>query len=134
MRDTYKAVGLIAINGDERKPREVIYAIRNELIKRNISIPKSEEDIKTLIKQFKESHPQIADCLYNDKGVHLMNIDSRIMNNILMRLMEQGILGLSVYDSIVVAGQHQDYLNQTMTEEYEKEMEFKPIIDVKKKP
>lgn len=134
MRNTYKAVGLIAINGDERKPREVIYAIRDELIERNISTPKSEEHIKTLIKRFKESHPQIADCLYNDKGVHLMNLDSKIMNNILMKLMDQGILGLSVYDSVVVAEQHQDYLNQVMSKEYERGMGFKPIIDVKKKP
>jgi hypothetical protein len=134
MRDTYKAVGLIAINGDERKPQEVIYAIREELIKRDISIPKSDEDITRLIKRFKESHPKIADCLYNDRGIHLMNIDSRIMNNILMKLMGQDILGLSVYDSIIVAEQHQEYLNQAMTEEYEREMGFKPIIDVKKKP
>lgn len=134
MRDTYKAVGLIAINGDEKKPGEVIHAIRDELIKREIPIPARKNPIKGLIKRFKESHPKIADCLYDDRGVHLMNIDSRIMNAILMKLIDQGILGLSVYDSIVVAEQHQDCLNQLMMDEYEKEMGFKPIVDVKKKP
>ena len=58
-----------------------------------------------------------------------MNIDSRIMNNILMKLMDKEILGLSVFDSVIVAEQHQDCLYQVMMEEYEKEMGFKPIID-----
>ena len=134
MRDTYKAVGLIAINGDGCKPGEVIYAIRDELTKRGIPIPFRKNPIKGLIKRFKEKHPKIVDCLYDDRGVELMNIDSRIMNNILMKLIDRGILGLSVYDSIVVAEQHQDFLNQLMMDEYEKEMGFKPIVDVKKKP
>jgi hypothetical protein len=129
MRKIYKAVGLIAINGDAKKPRKVSGAIRYELIKRDIPIPDGEKPIKRLINRFRDAHPQIADCLYNDKGVHLMNIDSRIMNNILMKLMDKEILGLSVFDSVIVAEQHQDCLYQVMMEEYEKEMGFKPIID-----
>jgi DUF2075 family protein len=62
-------------------------------------------------------------------GVHLMNIDSRIMNNILMKLMDRGILGLSVFDSVIVAEHHQDFLREIMVEEYEKVMGFEPIID-----
>jgi hypothetical protein len=134
MRKIYKAVGLIAINGDATKPRKVSGAIRSELIKRDIPIPDGEMPIKRLINRFRDAHPQIADCLYNDKGVYLMNIDSRIMNNILMKLMDRGILGLSVFDSVIVAEQHQDFLYQLMMDEYQKEMGFKPIVEVKKKP
>jgi hypothetical protein len=43
--------------------------------------------------------------------------------------MDKEILGLSVFDSVIVAEQHQDCLYQVMMEEYEKEMGFKPIID-----
>jgi hypothetical protein len=49
-----------------------------------------------------------------------------------MKLMDRGILGLSVFDSVIVAEQHQDFLYDLMTEEYQKEMGFKPIIDLKK--
>jgi hypothetical protein len=137
-RSIYKAVGLIAINGDEKKPYKVSYAIRYKLIEMGIPLPIDEKEIERfinlLINRFRDAHPDIADCLYNDKGIHLMNIDSRIMNNILMKLIDQGILGLSVYDSIIVAEQHQDYLYQLMMDEYEKEMGFKPMVEVKKKP
>ena len=128
MRDTYKAVGLIAINGDEQEPRKVYGAIRDELKNRGKPLPAGEKPLVRLVNRFRDVHPLIAEYLYKDMGVHLMNKDSKIMNTILMKLMDKGILGLSVYDSVIVAEQHQDYLNQVMFEEYEKEMGFKPKI------
>jgi len=50
------------------------------------------------------------------------------MNAILMKLMEQGILGLSVYDSVIVEEQHRDILYETMIKEYEAVMGFKPRL------
>jgi hydroxymethylpyrimidine/phosphomethylpyrimidine kinase len=57
-----------------------------------------------------------------------MNIDSKIMDSILIKLMDKGILGLSVFDSVIVAEQHQDCVYELMMEEYKKEMGFEPII------
>jgi hypothetical protein len=42
--------------------------------------------------------------------------------------MDQGILGLSVYDSIIVEEQHYAVLYQLMMDEYKKVMDFKPRI------
>ncbi|MEA1946321.1 MAG: hypothetical protein U9N83_03340, partial [Thermodesulfobacteriota bacterium] len=63
-----------------------------------------------------------------DIGITLQNIDSKIMNNILMRLMDKSILGLSVHDSVIVAEQHTDVLREIMVAEYEKVMKFKPMF------
>jgi hypothetical protein len=43
-----------------------------------------------------------------------------------MRLMEQGILGLPVYDSVIVQREHEDILGETMMREYEAVMNFRP--------
>jgi hypothetical protein len=59
-------------------------------------------------------------------GIELQNIDSHIMNSILMRLMEKGILGLSVFDSVVVQEKHKAVLKEIMISEYEAVMGFKP--------
>jgi len=131
MRDIYKAVSLIAINATAE---EACGAIRMELKKRGINPPARKEPYASLVRGFKQAHPAIAHNLFSDIGVTLQNIDSRIMNVILMRLMDNGILGLPIHDSVIVAEQHQDYLYQSMMDEYEKEMGFKPIVDVKKKP
>lgn len=132
MRATYKAVGLVAINAEN--VAKAYCGIYDELKSRGIPLPAGKKPLVRLVSRFKEAHPRIAKYICADMGIHLMNIDSRIMNNILMKLIDQSILGLSVYDSIIVAEQHQDYLYQLMMDEYEKEMGFKPMVDVKKKP
>ena len=81
-----------------------------------------------LVKTFRETHKPISKYLFSDIGITLMNIDGEIMNNILMRLMDKGILGLSVYDSVIVAEQYADILREIMVAEYEKVMKFKPMF------
>ena len=81
-----------------------------------------------LVKTFREEHKPIYKYLFSDIGITLQNIDSEIMNNILMRLMDKGILGLSVYDSVIVAEQYADILREIMVAEYEKVMKFKPMF------
>ena len=48
------------------------------------------------------------------------------MNTILVRLMDHGILGLSVHDSVIVQKQHEDRLRAIMIEEYRRMMGFEP--------
>jgi len=123
LRDTFKAVGLIAINAEEK---DATGAIRDELIARGIPLPKIDKPLVTLVNTFRDAHKQISKYLFSDIGVKLMNKDSEIMNNILMRLMDKGILGLSVYDSVIVAEQYEDILREIMVAEYENVMKFKP--------
>jgi len=123
MRTIYKAVGLIAINA---KKSEACGAIHEELKDRKIPVPRRDEPFKTLVRKFKEAHRAIEQYLFSGIGLTLQNIDSHIMNAILMRLMDKGILGLSVYDSVIVAEQHEAFTKEVMTEEYKKIMGFNP--------
>lgn len=124
MRKIYKAVGLIAINaGNERK---AYGAIRQELEKRGLPLPRRKEPLVSLVRGFRETHKPIAEYLFSDVGIELQNTDSNIMNAILVRLMGHGILGLSVYDSLIVQAQHEDLLRGIMIEEYRRVMGFEP--------
>ncbi|MBI9081851.1 MAG: hypothetical protein JEY79_19180 [Pseudodesulfovibrio sp.] len=124
LRQIYKAVGLIAINAEsERKARG---AIQSELRDRGLRAPRRHEPIKTLVMKFREAHPAIAHHLFSDVGVTLQNIDSEIMNAILVWLMDKGILGLSVHDSVIVAKQHAAFTKEVMTKEYWKVTGFEP--------
>ena len=124
MRKIYKAVGLISINA---KKNEACGAIRDELKKRKLVAPQRDEPFKTLVRKFRDTHKPIKQYLFSSIGLMLQNIDSHIMNAILMRLMEKGILGLSVYDSVIVAEQHEAFTKEVMTEEYKNIMKgFNP--------
>jgi hypothetical protein len=123
MRDIYKAVSLIAINATER---EAWGAIRDELKDRSIEPPDRKNPYGSLVRGYKKAHPAIAHYLFSEIGRRLQNIDSRIMNAILVRLMENGILGLPVHDSVIVQRQHEAFTREVMTQEYRKEMGFEP--------
>lgn len=126
LRKTYKAVGLIAINA--KNDLSAYGAIRDELADNGIPSPNIDKPFVSLIKTFRDAHKPIAKYLFSGIGLTLQNIDSHIMNAILMRLMDNGILGLSVYDSVIVAEQYADILLEIMVAEYEKVMKFKPMF------
>jgi hypothetical protein len=126
LRKTYKAVGLIAINAENDKT--AYGAIRDELEARGIPLPKIDKPLVALVNTFRDAHKPIYKYLFSDIGITLQNIDSEIMNNILMRLMDKGILGLAVHDSVIVAEQYADVLREIMVAEYEKVMKFKPMF------
>ena len=124
LRDSYKVVELVAINALSEK--EAHSAIRQELENRKIPLPAFDQPIKTMVKMFKQAHKPIEKYLFSDAGIWLQNLDSQIMNSILMRLMEHGILGLPVHDSVIVQAQYRELLREIMTQEYESVMGFKP--------
>jgi hypothetical protein len=84
--------------------------------------------LKYLIETFKAKHQPIANSICSDAGIELQNIDSHIMNSILMRLMGMGILGLSVYDSVIVAEEFAEIVRTVMIEEYQNVFGFKPRV------
>jgi len=123
-RKAFKCASLIIINAEDEKA--AMGAIHDELSDNNIPLPKVKNPLRWMVNRFKEAHQPIAEFICEDKGVELQNTDSKIMNAILMSLMEKGIVGLSLYDSVIVASQYEDVLRETMTLEYEKEMKFRP--------
>jgi hypothetical protein len=124
MRDTFKAVGLIAINA--ASPEKAYGAIRDELAKRGIPLPQRKKPLVWLVETFRAAHPAIEKHLFSDAGIWLQNLDGNIMNAIVMRLMERGVLGLPVHDSVVVQREHEDVLQEIMMREYEAVMRFRP--------
>jgi len=126
LRETYKAVGLIAINA--KNDKSAYGAIRDELEARGIPLPKIDKPLVTLVNTFRDAHKPIYKYLFSDIGITLQNKDSKIMNNILMRLMDKGILGLAVHDSVIVAEQYAEILRDIMVAEYKEVMRFKPMF------
>ena len=126
MRATYKAVALVGINAEN--DRSAYGAIRDELEDRGIPLPAGEKPLVRLVNTFRDAHKPIAKYLFSDIGLKLQKKDSDIMNSILMKLMDRGVLGLSVYDSVIVAEQYRDILYETMIREYEAALGFKPRL------
>jgi hypothetical protein len=126
MRATYKAVALVSINAKD--DRSAYGAIREELKDSGIPLPACGKPLVRLVNTFREAHKPIAKYLFSDVGLELQKKDSDIMNSILMRLMDREILGLSVYDSVIVADRYRDILYEIMITEYEAVMGFKPRL------
>lgn len=126
MRATYKTVALVSINAKDN--RSAYGAIREELEDRAIPLPAGEKPLVRLVNTFRDAHKPIAKYLFSDIGLKLQKKDSDIMNSILMSLIDREILGLSVYDSVIVAEQYRDILYEIMIREYEAAMGFKPRL------
>ena len=45
-----------------------------------------------------------------------------------MGLLDRGILGLSVYDSVLTEVKHEGILREIMEQQYENIMKFKPVL------
>jgi hypothetical protein len=126
-RKPYKLVSLVSINCPPEK--SIIWSIRSAFNKAGFSNLTSDKTINQMIERFREAHEPIADFLFSGVGLKLQNRDSKITEDILMRLMKDGIPCLPIHDSYIVEAQYRDILEQTMIEVYEKRMGFKPVID-----
>jgi hypothetical protein len=124
-RDLFKSVSLISINA---KLSKTWRAIKEKLKEHKIQLPKVNRPYVSLLKKVREVHGPIAHHIGADKGIELQNIDGHIMNAILMRLMDMGILGLSVFDSVIAVKDVDEIVRGIMIEEYQKVFGFKPRV------
>jgi hypothetical protein len=126
LRKAFKTVALVGINA--KNPIEAQYAIQSELINKGLEKYADEETIYRMMDTVRTVHRPIAKHVFSDAGIWLQNLDSHIMNGILMRLMERGILGLPVHDSVIVQREHEEVLREIMMREYEIVMGFRPRL------
>ena len=129
-RELYKIATLVLVNSKSDRhyqavrkafvDKELHYDFPGRLLKKNIM---------PIINDIFNTHEKINKYFFSDKGIELQNKDSIIISNVLNKLMDNNVIGLPVHDSVIVQKQHEDILKQFMTEEYEKVMKFKPIID-----
>jgi hypothetical protein len=144
LRKAYKKISLIAINADTKNTavstacHEMIEMLKEDKFKpreeRSLPGNFNPKIVPELLAKFLDRHPLIEKYLCNDKGIKLQNKDSIIMNNILMSLLDHEIIGLPVFDSVIVQEQYRDLTIKIMEDEYENIMGFKPQLDIKKKP
>ena len=114
-RDLFKSVCLISINA---KLSKAWRAIKEKLKEQKIKLPGVKRPYVSLLEKVRDAHAPIAHHIGADKGIDLQNIDSHIMNAILMRLMDMGILGLSVFDSVIAVQDVAEIVRGIMIEEY----------------
>ena len=141
-RDKYKLAQLILINaadkidekGKVRKGEDrAIQGIMNGLREAGcVGIGKS--DVVGIIDKFKKHHGPIADYLYSGKSGELQNIDSAIINDVMVHFAEQGIPLIPIHDSVIIEEQHEPELRKQMMEQYKKHVGFYPVIDPLDKP
>lgn len=124
-RQINKYIVMVAINANSLK--ESFNAVKNE-IKCDIesgdfkSKMPSDKKLKEAFDNFLKFHKPISKYIGSDIGIELQRIDSDIMNNVLVELANNKIIGLPIHDSIVVERKFLDkskeilikqYLNQT---------------------
>jgi hypothetical protein len=123
-REDMKKVALIAINADNR--RAAIGGICKDFNDRNKEITREQAVI--LLDYFISNNKSISKAFYSGKWKELCFADSTIMNNILVELMNQNIVGFPIHDSIIVKKKHEETLRQIMIDKYKELFGFDPII------
>jgi hypothetical protein len=73
-------------------------------------------------------HDAISDVFGTGAGKALQRCDSDIAFDVIISLMEEGILCLPIHDSFIVAKEHKDRLLQQMIISYRSSFDFDPII------
>jgi hypothetical protein len=79
----------------------------------------------------KEKHPKIARWVGSGIGSELMNVDSKIMSDILNNLTEKRIAAFPLHDSVVVEQKNDEELEKQMMQCYFKHIGWLPVTDLK---
>jgi len=130
-RMVHKYIAMIAINaiGKGQTINAVCGAIEDDYDagKYTSDIP-TKVEIEQHYDEFIKHHEPIANYVSNDAGIKLQRKDSDIMNEILLELALEKIVGLPVHDSVIVKLKHKNKLKQEMTKQYFKMINKQPQI------
>jgi len=73
-------------------------------------------------------HELISSAFGTGLGKTIQRMDSDIAFEIILALMDEGILCLPIHDSFIVIKQHKERLHQQMTTSYRNQLRFDPVI------
>ena len=76
--------------------------------------------IGDVIRSIHEKHPKLTSVLSTGAGFHLMFLESEIMMRVLEQLRDQGIVGLPVFDAVIVKASAAKAATAVMKNEFEK--------------
>jgi len=115
-RKVVKQIFLSAISANTIK--EGLGASRKEL-KSQEGMCLSNKELEIAFDRIKNKHSQIEEYLFSDAGIHLQRLDSDIADYVHCRMLERGIVVLSVHDSFIVQAKHHDELVEVMKETFD---------------
>lgn len=132
--DAYTIAGIEAKYRDLIKPLTLKLLNAKDRIRPPLkaSLP-PEWSFKGLTEAIQKRHQPIAEFFRSGEGIRLQRIDSDIAEDVMMSMMEAGVLVLPIHDSFIVTEEHADKLHKTMKWAYRKHMNGKEIR-VKKDP
>lgn len=88
-------------------------------------------DRRKIVNMIEERHKPISDVFKTGAGLRLQRLDSDLALDVVMTLMEEGVVSLPVHDSFIVNEDNGDRLHSLMEELYFNRFGFKPLIDKK---
>ena len=93
--------------------------------------PDGIKNATALLKTLEAQHPEIEKYFYSGIGLSLQNVDSKIMHQVIMRLLLQhDCVALPIHDSVIVKSMYKDLLKDVMEEVYVDVMGVKPVLKV----
>jgi len=121
-RSDVKQIGLICLNAGN--PEIGIYKFLEGYQQEiedgdRLDIGLNESCCKWLLKEFLLLNEPIKHHIGTDAGIRFMNIDSRIMSNIINHFTQRGIPVLSVHDSVIIQSQYKQQLRDQMEKAFE---------------
>lgn len=93
--------------------------------------PDGIKNATALLKVLQAQHPEIEKYFYSGIGLSLQNTDSKIMHQVIIRLLtEHDVVALPIHDSVIVKGKYKDLLKGIMEGVYVDVMGVKPMLKV----
>ena len=87
-------------------------------------------DVVGLINKFRDIHDPIKHHLFSGIGLQLQNIESKIVNKVLLHFAKKDIFCLCIHDSLRIAVKYKDELIEVFKESYKAELGFTPALSV----
>ena len=112
-----KGFVLVAINAADATQAYGAFRSGNQ---NKFSFPLTKKLFEALWSAFEEAHPPLAECLFSDQGIRLMNVDSRIAAEVINEFVSLNEPILTLHDSFLVRVRKLDLLEDAMASASEK--------------
>lgn len=113
-RTLVKKLLLTALNARDRQA--AFRSFRGEWPDGHMGKNMTDKELEQLVQAFLTRHPHLADCVFADQGIRLMNVDSQIAERVHRHFTNQGVPVLSVHDSFIVDYSRVGELKRVMAE------------------
>jgi len=116
----------------DREPRPTVKQVVNALMNRKTPLMEYPEGISPLTYQggeevyrarwlaeaIREKHAPIADWFEQGRGLELQRRDSNIATDVLLKLIDEGVIALPVHDAFIVPLSKKDYVRSVMIDTF----------------